>query len=318
MVSNFATMSISANGGACSDPNGLTAADITNAQAKGTLVMGILELIRQDSLTALPPAAGGPVSRLDNFVGAITEMSFGTLIGLPVREISTPGSCTVWRDHSVGGETGDQPAFLGDPFTTLSAGQVTVSGPKGTKSFDGLSPDFYQPLGAASYIDPSFPGIPIVGDAMLDPGSFTVSATGGTTQGRPSIGAFSSQITIPQPPTFSNRFAFNSISRSDANGLAVTWTGADPNGLVEIRGYSTKQDPKDPTAGFFCVERGSAGTFTVPPAVLLSMPVSASGGVGLAMGIQLGVSSTSRFTASGVDVGFLRSNSLFGRNMFYQ
>ena len=143
-VSNFATMSISANGGPCSDTNGLTAADITTAQAKGSLVMGVLELIRQDSLTALPPAAGGPVSRLDNFAGAITEMSFGTLIGLPVREISTPGTCTVWRDHNVGGETGDQPVFLGDPFLTLSAGQVTVSGPKGSKSFDALSADFLQ------------------------------------------------------------------------------------------------------------------------------------------------------------------------------
>jgi hypothetical protein len=67
-----------------------------------------------------------------------------------------------------------------------------------------------------------------------------------------------------------------------------------------------------PGAGFFCMEKASAG---LPPGVLLSLPASSSDSTdAVSLGLCVGVTGSTRFTPPGVDVGFLRFSSLFGRN----
>lgn len=320
MVSNFTTMSVSPDGGVCSDPNGLTQADIINAQQNNKLVYGILEMVRTDSLLSFG-AGTGPVARLDDFYGVITEMPYSTFLGLALREVSTPGSCLAWRDQHFDGLAGidDNPVFPANNFFTLNAGTVSITTPSRVITADAVSGRYDVPMGGAGYIDPPIQGVPVMGDSVLDPGTFRVSSTGGSTPpDRPTLGGISGQITIPKQPTFTNRFSMDQIDRNNPNGATVTWSDADPNALIEIRGYSVNADAVNSAVGFYCVERGSAGKFTVPPAVLLSLPAAPTGGVGMNMAIAVGISGTARFTGAGVDVGFLRYNLLYGKNSIYK
>ena len=124
-VSNFTTMSVSASGGACSDAGGLSASDIQLAQRNNRIRLGMVGLFRAD-IELVTGANTGNISRYDQASAVFTDLSFGELLGMPVREVSTPGSCTVWRGS---GEDAilDRPPVLG-PHMNLDAGSITVQG----------------------------------------------------------------------------------------------------------------------------------------------------------------------------------------------
>jgi uncharacterized protein (TIGR03437 family) len=313
-VSNFTTMSVSVSGGVCSDATGLTAADIQSAQRNNKIRLGMVDLFRAD-IELVTGANTGFVTRLDQASAVFSDLTFGDLIGMPVREISTPGSCTVWRGSAIDSILNRPPILA--PHINLDAGTISVQGAAGSGAMNYRG-DFYSALlgGASSAEPPSGPG-PTLG--FLEPGSFTVTSPGGgPIPGGKLIGAFNTQITVPLPPKFDNRFAVGTVQRSQ--GVTVNWSGVDAAALVEIRGVSAPADPALPSVTFFCVEKASAGQFTVPPSVLLSLPPAGSytEATGRALGLSVGVTGVVRFTAPGVDAGLLRFNSLFGRSVTFQ
>ncbi len=90
-----------------------------------------------------------------------------------------------------------------------------------------------------------------------------------------------------------------------ANGQPITWTGGDPSGSVEISGFSALVNGTSETiAGFECTAPDSAGQFTIPAVVLLSLPAgSAATSLGsLSVGA---VSAIKNFTATGLDLAYL-------------
>ncbi len=62
--------------------------------------------------------------------------------------------------------------------------------------------------------------------------------------------------------------------------MSVTWKGADPQDTIIILGESYLDDGTG--AGFYCLARDTDGQFTVPPDVLLALPSSVYGGLGIA------------------------------------
>src|SRR5450432_788653 len=92
-------MSVSASGGVCSDASGITASDIQAAQRNNKIRLGILDLLRTD-IELVTGASTGVVTRYDQSSAVFADLTFGELLGMPVREISTPGSCTVWRGNA--------------------------------------------------------------------------------------------------------------------------------------------------------------------------------------------------------------------------
>jgi hypothetical protein len=312
-VSNFATMSISASGGACSDAVGLSASDIQAAQSKDKIRLGILDLFRTD-IELVTGANTGAVTRYDQASAVFTDLTFGALLGMPVREISTPGSCTMWRG-SAADSIVDRPPVLA-PHINLDAGTITVQGAAGSSQMNYRADYYSALLGTASASEP--PSGPGSTTGFLEPGTFTVSSPGGgPLPGGTLIGRFTAQIAAVAPPRFDNRFAVSDVQR--AQGVTVNWSGVDPAALVEIRGVSA---PKDPTVGavtFFCVEKAGAGQFTIPPNVLLTLPASGSATAANpgALGLSVGVTGVARFTVPGVDVGLLRYSSLFWRSVSF-
>jgi len=313
-VSNFTTMSVSASGGACSDAAGFSASDIQAAQRNNKIRLGILDLFRAD-IELVTGANTGFVTRYDQASAVFTDLTFGDLLGMPVREISTPGSCTVWRGNA-NDSILDRPPILA-PHINLDAGTITVQGAAGSGAMNYRGDYYSALLGTASSSEPPSGRGPTSG--FLEPGSFIVSSPGGgPIPGGRLIGAFNTQIAVAAPPRFDNRFAVGTVQR--AQGVTVSWSGVDAGALVQIRGVSAPNDPAAGAVTFFCVERSDVGQFTIPPSVLLSLPVagSATTANGSALGLSVGVTGVVRFTAPGVDAGLLRYSSAFGRSVGFQ
>jgi hypothetical protein len=134
---------------------------------------------------------------------------------------SSVGGCSVWSfTANANSQTAPNPFQL----ATLNAGpDVDITGPDGLIAMPLQTQD-----GVMSYSTPS-------GQADFIPasgGSFTF-ANG---SGGPDIGAFSVQLQMAPPATFSNVASLATITR--ANGVTVNWAGGNPNSTVDIEGLS--------------------------------------------------------------------------------
>ena len=130
-------------------------------------------------------------------------------------------------------------------------------------------------------------GLPGGGNPVITQGTYTLRGNGG-----PDVGAFSAQATLPQPLNWTNRTSINEVNRSQ--NLNVTWTGggSDMVGVVGIAGSrvgGTEANPIYDAAVFICYGNASAGSLTVPAAVLGRMPAVTgdieTGSLGL-LGVQ--------------------------------
>ena len=135
---------------------------------------------------------------------------------------------------------------------------ININGPKGAKQLARSNEGFYSAqLGGGT----SFPGAPPAAPEYLDPGSYRID----NGSGGPDVGAFTVTLNVPQALTWQNMASVNTIARSQ--GQLITWSGGDPSGFTSISGFSIGAN--NLIGGFVCLERTSAGQFTVPSYVLL-------------------------------------------------
>jgi hypothetical protein len=126
------------------------------------------------------------------------------------------------------------------------------------------------------------------------------------------VGAFNANITVPATLTWTNIDATNTVVRSA--GQTVNWSGGDPNGFVSITGFSFNNNV---TGGFYCLERTSARTFTIPSYVLLNLPPS-SGQVGGAMTLSGTTSVNITPPPSGLDAASIVVSSGSSKSVTFQ
>jgi uncharacterized protein (TIGR03437 family) len=287
VTSNVASISISATGDTCSDPTGLAASDIDAARRSGQISMGTILVGHYDL---------GPLGTDDFAAGIFASVDFNSLLrafspgnnggGVRAAFAMPPlGTCTVSRGSPVDSDDFlDLPADP-TPLRYINVGQgLNMSGPAGTVQLPGPSYEFET------------------GKNVFTPGDYTVDNGTGTQ----SFGAFKAVLSLPPMATWTNRNELVSVDR--AQDLTVTWSGGVPDKeYVAIVGLAASQQA---TGGFYCVEKVSAGKFTVPAWVLSSLPASATFTLGdqtLTGGlIGLGtapLTSASRFTTPGLDFG---------------
>jgi uncharacterized protein (TIGR03437 family) len=292
IVSNNTTMPIAAAGSrTCSDPGGPSAADLQRYNANGVAIGGVA-LLRLNSSISIPGYGSFP-SSIDTGAASFTKYSPAQLsTSANPFQTQTIGACTVntFRGSSSAVTDPTVPTYL-DAGTAL-----TVAGPTGTKQ---MTKTVTGPLTTYSgvFTQPSATGA--AGPGYLEPGTFTISGPGGA-----NIGAFQTTVTIPAVLNWTNMDAVTTITRSA--GQLVTWTGGDPAGTVSILGTGSTGSAADSVgASFICTAKTSDGQFTIPPSVLLSLPVSAQV-QGLSTGVLIvGTNTTVKtFTASGLDLGF--------------
>lgn len=289
VVSNYTSMPIAPTGTrTCSDASGPSPTELQRYSTSGA-TLGAVTLSRIGTSVTVPIL--GTITT-NNDLGAATfvkytpdqlnssQNPFGT---------TTIGACTVTSFR------GSAASAASDPVTpqTLDAGaSITVSGAAGTKQIAKVSAG-----GVTTYSGLlSSP----TGAGYLEPGTFTLSAPGGS-----GIGAFQTTLTVPAVLKWTNQDAIVNVNR--AAGQLITWSGGDPNGTVTIIGTSVSGTAAESVgASFNCTVKGSDGQFTVPAAVLLSLPASVTVSGVPTGSLLVGTNTTPKsFIATGLDAGYV-------------
>lgn len=307
VVSNFVSLPVAANGGACSDPvSNIPGFDLTKLQTQGTVSMGFLNLTRSTTSTTVP-ILGTTTSTTDTGSAIFEKWNYSTFDALqnPLG-ISTFGACSVYTFRG-------QTAGIVDPLkpTALDAGaQITVSGPNGDKQ---LLP---QP-GDLGLYSATLGSDQQGGQLYLSAGDYSFTGPGGA-----NVGAFTSSLTLPQPLTWTNANDVSTVQRSA--GQLIQWSGGDPNGVVNMSGFSmqigTAEDGSDTVGAMFvCTANVSDQQFTIPAPVLLSLPPSSSiQGIAIPGSLSVGGGTYGSFTAPGIDYGIVTSMVSSGKSVTYQ
>ena len=308
IVSNFATLPVTASGRTCVDADSpLTASVLDQLSQTGSLNMGLISVnqVTTPGITVEGVTVGGGTTDVGSAsFEKITSAQIGAgAFAAVLGGYSSIGSCFVDFFNTTSTSSTSLP--LAFQFTSLNAGpDVNIVGPDGTlamplQTLSGID-TYTTPAGTAAFIPSSG-------------GTFTFNNGSG---GGPDIGAFTTpQIQIAAPVTWSS--ATSSISTvTRSNGLTVSWTGGAAGTHVDITGISlaaVNGTTPNYLAGFFsCRAPTEAGTFTVPPAVLLSLPPSSTiteDGVTISTSILLlsNFAAPVNFTAPHLDVGLVEA-----------
>ena len=307
-VSNFGTLPVAASGRICTDPdNPLTASVLDQLSQTGSLNMSLIsvsELINPGiTVNGVVYGAATTDKGLASFSKITSAQIDSGAFPAVLYGYSSIGSCFVEFFTTSGDVTaGDATLPVPFQFTSLNAGtDVDINGPDGT-----IAMPLETLNGVGSYSTPT-------GSAFIPAsgGAFTFS----NGAGGPDVGAFTTpQIQIPAPVTWTNASSISTVTRS--NGLTVNWTGGEAGTHVDITGISLASisGTSDYLAGYFaCRAPTVAGTFTVPPAVLLSLPPSSTiikDGVAISTSILLlsNFANLVDFTAPNLDVGLLAAD----------
>ncbi len=307
-VSNYSSLAISSKGTSCTDALGLSSADQTRLQGTGNVSVGSLTLTRTN--ISLPvPILGTATNTSDIGAGLFEKFTYDqySVFQNPTN-FSIPGACTVFN------YVGSTPTYT-DPVqpAVLDAGdQLTVTGPNGVKTLVKGSTTGLQYSRTLGNVTTGLPGgTPL----YLDKGTYTVTGPGGS-----GVGAFSASIALPDPLVWTNQAGIDTVTR--ASGQTITWTGGDATGSVLILGFSTVSGAG---AGreFLCVAPASAGTFTVPPAVLLSLAATVGSPSGTSAAsvtglLGVGFEKANPFTAPGIDQGTIVGLSYTAKVVSYK
>jgi uncharacterized protein (TIGR03437 family) len=265
----------------CGDTfNALTTANLQKILSTGTLSLGGVYLTRfvglGDSFTGL----------FGSYTPNTLVRSYGGNLGPSI------GNCLVYENY------GDLPVST-DPVhgTPLAAGpQLMLTGPNGNKTIDVSDPGYYQET-----LDSSAP-------FYIAPGNFTV--TNGS--GAPTVPSFTWDLTLPSPVVPHIPASFN-----PAQDLTLTWTGGSAFSLAVIYAFSAL-----PVSSEFswvelaCTADASAGTFTIPSALLSMFPPTGYGST-TEKGVDFEIAGVaeSHFTGTdspGLDEGFFTAYTMTG------
>jgi uncharacterized protein (TIGR03437 family) len=303
VISNFVTMAIG-TGGVCSDPvgTGLTPTELTLLQQQGTVALGSIGLTRTAISLNIPgvPAGLGNTTT-DTGSASFAKYTFQQYTAATGGiNVTTYGACSVY--FVTGSATTPVDPIVPTPLDAGTA--ITINGPGGVKTLTAQSTgSYYASLGGGT------------SPLYLSPGNYTVTGPGGK-----DVGPINTSISVPAALNWTNASSVSTVNR--ANGQLITWSGGDPAGSVVILGFSsTNVASSSATAGFECIAPTSAGQFTIPSVVLLSLPPTPAGGITSGAFGYLGVSALSaqkNFTATGLDLGYLSASSSTAQTVTYQ
>lgn len=248
VASNFTTMSIAESGSACPNPSGYNSTLLQTAQANGALRVGAVSLGRGHEYAGTLNYEGDTAST--NFV-KVPLVDLGEAQQLPAAN-----TCELIQFPASAAGSG------GAATTGLDDGVVTMMGPIGTFTLAqeavGTDVILFSPS------EPTSNSEIVNNGTVLEPGSYTFAGAGGK-----DVGAFSAEVTLPAALNWTNRPSVPAtINRSQP--LTITWTNGFSGALVQIEGQS--QVSQGVGAAFTCWADASAGTYTVPAAVLSAMP----------------------------------------------
>lgn len=310
LVSNSTTIPIAPSGRTCTPTNPvLTQIILTQLLAKGSpLALGGITLTRTLSTTTVPGPLGsllGTTTKSDAGSGRFVAYNApaSAVLDSPATEVLAYGSCTV---VSFAGTSTDPLATLQPQY--LDAGtSLAVVGPNGNQSIARTGTN-----GVILY-NQRFDS----NATYLVSGLYDISGAGGV-----DVALFTLDLNVPTQLNWTNQTQISTVTRSQ--GVTVNWdpTTGDPNGYVYVVGTSTSGTSAADTvsAQFTCSAPTTAGTFTVPPHVLLALPttVSVSGFTIPGTLAVYGNASPAAFQADGLDFGSATDTVIISNSVTYE
>lgn len=308
--SNFATLPVSATGGICADRSIPENVDRERVLREGGKV-GTIFASRGEVRTpefGIQTDTGGASFLAFQPIRLDDASSFGSG--------QTLGACTLVRVI-------EQDIESTVTSTGLDAGpKLTMTGPLGAKDLNKESTGSYAgKLGERMMIDiPGFPGLPGGSALYLDPGSYTITGTGGA-----DVGAFTAQLTVPRAVEWTNG---NTLGAACGNqrcvdrtqDLKIDWQGGDSQRIVAVTGFGSLVDRR-PSVGvvFACIERADRGTLTIPAGILAALPASpATGEADSILSLLVSPITPGTFSASGIDYGVVSYTQSILRQIRYR
>jgi len=285
--SNFTSMSVAPGGGACSDPGGISPGSLTD----GALTIGIVALQQVTTEVNLPTLPG--VAQTTTVTGEAASASYRSYnADQAIRQgfngqLFTQDACTVFFFRGEAGEFNDpiQPTGLdAGPSTTIASGaDVRTLERRETGLYAAALSNSQNPFAALAEANKEL-GLKIINAALggrteqgsgqfFTGGTYTYAAPGGT-----DVGAHSQDVVIPPPLDWTNRDQVNEVNRSQ--GQTITWAPTSEEVIITGNSFRRLDNQEAAGAGFFCLADGSRGSFTIPAAILQSLPASSVFSIG--------------------------------------
>jgi hypothetical protein len=304
--SNFTSMSITSSGTVCSDASLYTSTNLQNIASGGTLRTGNI-ILTQFGLSisiaglTIPEESDSGSANFEKYDANTFLSSQGGL-----NTLALSSGCAVYQFAG---------SDFADPVTAtgLDAGpQINVTGPNGAKQLAKNNQGQYS----GTFVAPSLSLNPSATPPYLTPGTYTLdNGSGGA-----DVGAFKTTITVPPVLTWSNKASVTTVTRTQP--LTINWTGGAANGQVYVIGESplsvnAATGSFNGAGEFVCVAPASAGTLTVPAAILSALPKSANiSEDGFTIGggfIVVNSTNTTNATVPGLDVFLAGASSGDGK-----
>jgi uncharacterized protein (TIGR03437 family) len=305
-VSNFATISISADGTACQEPNNILASALINGGNNGTYAAVRLN-VRHDAGVRTPRDATTDLFGAYEASEVAGPSNFNPIFSLPPA-----GSCTVYT-------------LVGDLISNPTAIIPGITPPTGMALDDGGGASLTGDKGTKTAIPTIYPGIsgvqlgsivsslPLTQQPFLASGGLTLSLAGGN-----DIGSTSTDASVPQPFTWSNRDQVLAIAR--AKGLSLTWTGGDP-AASEFVVVMSADLPSNSSAVAACIVPPGASSFMVPADVLANLPATRYRTIQSRGAVYIGqwnLTSPPSVSAAGLDFGAFLPIFVGGKTVIFQ
>jgi uncharacterized protein (TIGR03437 family) len=257
IVSNVVTIAIANSGANCFDGQNSSLQTFIKGGRAGAVV-ALRSSIHEDI------GVRSTVDVTADYAGIIASSELGSATAFnPFLSHPPAGTCTV---NTMAGDIFGNTIALPGSFSTgalLDTGSsFTLTGSSAPQQLNTL----LKPLLNIGYVGSAITGFTPDPGLMLNPGQFKLSGPGGK-----DVPAFSSSFAMPAGVTWTNRDQLATFRRSQP--LTLNFTGAADGQTISIIG-GVADLPTNSSALFQCIAPSGATSFTVPAAILSTLPAT--------------------------------------------
>jgi hypothetical protein len=300
VVSNTATLAISADGSPCSDPFNPIAQPYLAGNAAGLVILETTDLLL-DQMVDSPSESVADFAHARILKPSSDPFFFNSLISLPPI-----GSCATF---AFAGDIANGASFPGvnlggkllDAGSSLTVSGVAVPRASSLPIYDGVVGSSDKPVSANPL-------------AFRPSGSAAVSAAGGA-----DVGAFQASVPSSAGIRWTNRDSLKTIDRTQ--GLRVTWDPPSASGSTVILTGGNVDTAHNASSVFMCTAAASDGALTVPPAILANVPSTSrfeTRPKGSLVLMAAPLAGGERFNASGISAGVALYLARFAKSVSWE
>jgi uncharacterized protein (TIGR03437 family) len=257
---------------------------------------GFVSAAHFDYLDDLGPNPPGDVTQ-DALFAELREDPGGATSFTPEYSLPPVGTCTVYSGSAF--DSVLSTLIFAPQSRALDGGQAFQVSSSGGSASVGPVPGDSLLYGALLAENPAITGLP--SSFFNFPGAFTFSMPGGADVQRAQVNG-----TTSTPLQWTTRDGLDTLTRS--SGLTVSWTGGNSSTDVALVAVEANNDAANSAALALCLAPIAAGTFSLPPEILSSLPATPATAQRVPAWVIVGsetILNPAIFSAGGLKQGYL-------------